>query len=140
VPHLDPQIAFMVLHETTEIGIGDHYFRGRDRRWFCDGVANYGAWRVLRDLHGEETATRIHDLPAQLKEFADLRERADLRKWPAAENESAEQSHSRLEEARYAFAERAVALMDERGGIMPDAGICRIRCQCTVGDKAFDAA
>ncbi len=116
VPHFDPQIAFLVLHETTEIGIVDHYFHGRDRRWFCDGVANYGAWHVLRDLHGETVANRIHNLPAQLQEFADLREQADLRKWPAIENESAEQSHSRLEVARYTFAERAVALMDERGG------------------------
>lgn len=116
VPVLDPQIAFLVLHEAIEIGIVDHYFRGLDRRWFCDGMANYGAWRVLRDLHGEAVATKVHNLPAQLKEFADLRTQADLRKWPATENESPEQLQSRLEVARYTFADHAVALMDERGG------------------------
>jgi len=116
VPRLDPQVAFLVLHETIEVGIIDRYFRGRDRRWFCDGVANYGAWSVLRDLHGEAVATQVHNLPAQLVQFADLRDQADLRKWPAVENESAAPAHSRLEDARYAFAEHAIALMVERGG------------------------
>lgn len=116
LPAVDQQIAFLVLHETTEIGIVDHYLHGRDRRWFCDGMANYGAWRVLCDLHGEGLATQVHNLPAQLKSFSDLRQQADLCQWPAAESESAEQARSRLESARYAFAERAVALMEERGG------------------------
>jgi len=116
VPVLDPQIAFLVLHETVEIGIVERYYRGRDRRWFCDGMANYCAWRVLRDVQGEDVATQVHDLPAKLREYADLAGQADLRKWPASEHETPEESRSRLELARYAFAERAVALMDARGG------------------------
>jgi hypothetical protein len=117
VPRSDPQIAFLLLHETTEMGIVDHYYRGHDRRWFCDGVANYGAWRVLCDLRGEPIATQAHDLGRQLREFADLGSRADLRKWPAVEDESGgAQAQSRLNLARYTFAERAVALMVERGG------------------------
>ena len=116
IPEIDPQIALMVLHETIELGIVDRYFRGPDRRWFCDGVANYGAWRVLRDLHGVDLANRTHDLGALLQKYAALREQADLRKWPAAERQSEEEKQTPLNSARYIFAERAVALMDEHGG------------------------
>ncbi len=116
VPTVDPIIAFLVLHETIEVGITDRYFRSPDRRWFCDGVANYGAWRVLRDLHGEPAATRAHDLKASLAGYADMREQADLRKWAATENQSAEEQHSRLNSARYVFAEQAVVLMNAHAG------------------------
>jgi|CXWL01.1.fsa_nt_gi hypothetical protein len=115
-PHVDPVIAGLVLHETTEIGIIDHYYRGKDRRWFCDGVANYVSWRVLRDLHGVELANRTHDLGALLQKYAALREQADLRKWPAAERQSEDERQTPLNTARYIFAERAVALMVEHGG------------------------
>lgn len=116
IPTNDPRIAFIVLHETIELGIVDRYFRGSDRRWFCDGVANYGAWRVLRDLHGVDVANRIHDLGALLQKYAALRGQADLRKWPAAEHQSEEDRQTPLNDARYIFAEQAVALMEERGG------------------------
>jgi hypothetical protein len=116
IPQLDPQLAFIVLHETTEVGIIDRYFHGPDRRWFCDGVANYVPWRVVRDLHGADAAGRVYNLPEALAHAAPLREKADLRKWPAVENESAEEQLSELDGARYAFAANAVFLMDERGG------------------------
>jgi hypothetical protein len=116
IPRLDPHLADIVLHETTEVGIIDRYFRGPDRRWFCDGVANYVPWRVVRDLHGADVATRVYNLQEALAQAAPLREKADLRKWPAVENESAEEQLSELDTARYAFAAQAVFLMNERGG------------------------
>ena len=115
-PDMDPTIAFVVLHETTEIGIIDHYFLGPDRRWFCDGMANYVPWRVARDLQGADIAARVYNLPEQLARYAGWREKADLRKWPATENQSEEEQHSELNSARYAFAARAVFLMNERAG------------------------
>lgn len=116
IPSVDPTIAFIVLHETTELGIVDHYFRGPDRRWFCDGVANYVPWRVTRDLRGEDVAGRLYNRSGQLALYAALREQADLRKWPAAENQADEEVHSELNSARYAFAANAVFLMNERAG------------------------
>ena len=116
LPVMDAQFAYLILHETTEVGIVDRYFNAPDRRWFCDGMANYFAWRVTRDLHGEAAAASVYNLPKQLAGFADLREQADLRKWPAVENQSDKDQHSRLNSARYAFATRAVALMNERAG------------------------
>jgi hypothetical protein len=115
-PQIDPEIAFLVLHETVEVGIVDRYFYGPDRRWFCDGVANYGAWRVIRDLHGADLADKIHNLPERLRAYAGLREQADLRKWPAVEHQAADDQDTPLNKARYLFAERAVALMNERAG------------------------
>lgn len=119
LPTVDPAIAHLVLHETTEIGVVDHYYRGRDRRWFCDGVANYVSWRVVRDRHGPAAAQHVYDLPAQLARYADLRDQADLRKWAATENQSEAEQESRLNRARYAYATQAIMLMGERAG--PDA-------------------
>lgn len=113
---IDPHLGFIVLHETTELGIMDHYFRGRDRRWFCDGVANYVPWRVVRDLHGETVAATVYDLPKELSRYAPLREQADLRKWPAAENQTEEEQRTELNSARYAFAANVVFLMNARAG------------------------
>lgn len=116
IPRRDPQLAYLVLHETTEIGIIDHYMRGPDRRWFCDGVANYVPWRVVRDLHGVQVADAIYNLREQLAKHAAFREQADLRKWPAAENQTDEEHRTPLDAARYAFAAHAIFLMNERAG------------------------
>ncbi len=116
IPLVDPTIAFVILHETTELGIMDHYFHGPDRRWFCDGVANYVPWRVVRDLHGPAIATTVYNLSDQLVRSAPLREQADLRKWPATENQTDEDQHSALNGARYAFAANAVFLMHTHAG------------------------
>lgn len=116
LPAHDPQIAYLTLHETTEVGIMDHYFPGPDRRWFCDGVANYVPWRIVRDLHGEEVARRIYDLPAQLAQYEELRARVNLKEWPAVESQPEEEQQSMENRARYAFAAHAVFLMNARAG------------------------
>jgi hypothetical protein len=116
IPSADPNLAYIVLHETTELGIIDRYYRGPDRRWFCDGVANYVPWRVVCDLQGEPAATSVYNLADQLARAAPLREQADLRKWPAVENQSDEDQHSVLNSARYAIAANAVFLMNRHAG------------------------
>jgi hypothetical protein len=116
IPLVDPTLAFVVLHETTELGIMDHYFHGPDRRWFCDGVANYMPWRVVRDLHGTTVATTVYNLADQLVRSAPMREQADLRKWPATEKQTEDDQHSELNSARYAFAANAVFLMHAHAG------------------------
>jgi hypothetical protein len=79
-------------------------------------VANYVTWRTVRDRHGLAIAKRVYDLDDQLAQYAKFREQADLRKWPATENETTEDLHSDLESARYAFATQAVMLMNARAG------------------------
>lgn len=116
IPTNDPHLAYLILHETTEIGIIDRYMRGPDRRWFCDGVANYAAWRVVRDLDGPAAAKRVYNLSGQLARYAPLRTEADLRRWPAVEDQSETDRESALNSARYAYATNAVMLMNERAG------------------------
>lgn len=116
VPTLDPNIAYLVLHETAEVGVVDRYYRGKDRRWFCDGVANYVAWRVVRDRHGEAAAAAVYNLPAQLALHAKWAPQADLRRWAATEHQPADEQRSDLNNARYAFATNAVFLMHAKAG------------------------
>jgi hypothetical protein len=109
-------LANLLLHETTETGIMDRYIGSRDRRWLCEGVANYTAWKIVRDRAGEAAARQVYDLAGQLALYPDLREKVDLRKWPAVENQHKEDANTPLNRAHYAFAARAVFLIAERHG------------------------
>jgi len=46
------RLAQIVIHETTEAGIVDHFLGSADRRWFCEGTANYVAWSLARNRAG----------------------------------------------------------------------------------------
>ncbi|MDF9828378.1 hypothetical protein M2103_001888 [Ereboglobus sp. PH5-5] len=116
IPLVDYRIAKIVLHETAEIGIIDHYYRKSDRRWFCDGVANYISWRVVRDMHGESIATSVYDVRSQLTRYDNLRAKIDLRKWPVAAKQTEKDRKSRLNSANYTFATQAVFLMNQKAG------------------------
>ena len=113
----DPdQLAYLIFHETTEMGVVDRYIGSADRRWLCEGVANYTAWRVARDVAGEAAALRVYNLPAQLAQYADYRTKVDLRRWPAVENQRPADAETPLTKAHYAYATRAVSLMVGRHG------------------------
>jgi hypothetical protein len=109
-------LANLLLHETTEIGIVEHYLGSRDRRWLCEGMANHTAWKIARDRAGEAAARQIYDVQAQLAQYAALREKIDLQKWPATENQRKEDADTPLTRAHYAYAARAVFLIAERHG------------------------
>ena len=109
-------LANLILHETTETGLIERYIGSRDRRWLCEGMANYLAWKITRDRAGEAAARPVYDLAAQLASYTALRGQVDLRRWPAAENQRKEDADTPLTRARYAFAARAVFLIAERRG------------------------
>lgn len=109
-------LAYLILHETTETGIVDRYLGSSDRRWLCEGAANYAAWKIARDRAGDAFARQLIDVPAQLAQFAALRDKVDLRGWPAAEHQKREDAETPMTRAHYAFATRAVMLMVERHG------------------------
>lgn len=113
---VDVQRVAILLHETVEVGMVDGFIRSKDRRWLCDGVANYLAWRIVRDLHGAELARQVYDVEADVAQYAAIRSKVNLRTWPAAENQSEEERNTELDAAHYAFATRAVFLMHERHG------------------------
>lgn len=101
--------VFLVLHEATESGIIETYLRSPDRRWFCDGVANYVAMRLIAAEVGAEEAKRYYDLEAELQVHAPVASRIDLLTWPAAENVSKARGTENLGFAEYAFATKAIA-------------------------------
>lgn len=100
---------FFVLHETAESGVVWHYLNSKDRRWFCDGIANYVAWKVIRDELGDEAAKEYYDLPAELKKFEAEAAQIDLAAWPASENLKEGNYSENLNTANYAFATKVIA-------------------------------
>lgn len=109
-------LATLLLHETTETGIVERYIGSRDRRWLCEGVANFTAWKIARDRAGADAGRAVYDLQGQLARYAELRGKIDLAKWPAVENQRKEEANTPLTKAHYAFAARAIFLMAEKRG------------------------
>jgi hypothetical protein len=100
---------FIILHETVEFGIITRYLASKDRRWFCDGVANYVAWKILAETAGVEEARRYYDLDAQLAQYSAEAGKIDLAKWPALENAGKLNYSEKLNSANYAFATKVIA-------------------------------
>ncbi|HTL68844.1 MAG TPA: hypothetical protein VL200_14365 [Lacunisphaera sp.] len=111
---IERQEVFNVLHEATESGIVWHYLGSRDRRWFCDGVANYVAFRVIAAEVGEPEARTYYDLSAELTKYAGEAPRIDLAAWPAAEAQAGYAED--LNQANYAFATQVIAGICRRYG------------------------
>lgn len=111
-----PLLAYTVLHEAVEAGLVDHYIGSRDRRWLCDGMANYLAWTLARDFAGEAAANEIYNLENQLKRAAPYREKVNLTRWPPVERQSTDDRKSELNRAHYAYATRVIFLIAERHG------------------------
>jgi hypothetical protein len=112
----DATIVGIILHETAEIGLVENVITSRDRRWLCDGTANYVAWRVSRDLLGAEFAAQVYNLDAQLRLFAPQQPKINLARWSAVENQKQGQTDPDLNRAHYAFATRAMFLLAARQG------------------------
>lgn len=113
---VDVNLAFLVLHETVEVGVVDHFLASKERRWFCDGVANYVAWRTIQDMYGLTAAAEAYNLQQQRMRYASLVPRVDLLKWSVSEQRDNEEKDADLTLAHYTFATQAVALMHERYG------------------------
>lgn len=102
-------ITFNVLHETVEAGVVWHYLTSKDRRWFCDGVANYVAWKMIQAEVGPEEARGYYDLPAELAKYTAAASSVDLAAWPAAEDLKNASYREDLNTANYAFATQVIA-------------------------------
>ena len=109
-------IVSIILHETAEIGLVENIITSPDRRWLCDGTANYVAWRVARDLLGADFATQVYSLDAQLRLHAASQPKIDLTRWSATEHQKEGEAETALNRAHYAFATRAMFLLTERHG------------------------
>ena len=112
----DPSTVLVILHETAEVGLVGSVIQSADRRWLCDGTANYVAWRVARDLAGSGFARQVYDIDAQLARYASLQTKIDLAHWAAATAESAAEADNDLNRAHYAFATRVMFILTTQHG------------------------
>jgi hypothetical protein len=97
-----------VLHETTEATLVREYLHSADRRWFCEGVANYVAYLTLEKLAGADTAKLYYDVDAQVAQRANLRDKVDLAQWRVLEDPKSKATPADINEASYVFATKAV--------------------------------
>ena len=114
--YTDPTVVGIILHETIEIGLVDRIIASKDRRWLCDGTANYAAWKISRDFFGADFAQRVYDLDAKLREYAALQPKINLARWSAAEKQGEAQKEAGLNRAHYVFATRAMFLLTGQHG------------------------
>jgi hypothetical protein len=110
------RLVLAVLHEATEAGLVERYIGSRDRRWLCEGVANYVAWKIARDRAGVGFAREVYDLDRQLANAAGLQQAIDLRRWPAVEKQTESERNAVISQAHYAFAARAVFELARQNG------------------------
>jgi hypothetical protein len=92
--------AMTVLHEAVEATLVSQYVQSRDRRWFCEGVANHIALEVIRRRVGEERVRQDYDVD-QLLAGVDRGDLLELEQWPVAENPDAKHYPGDLNEANY---------------------------------------
>jgi hypothetical protein len=107
---------FVLLHEATEVSVVEHYIGSPDRRWFCDGIANYVAHKVLADTFGADVARQYYDLDAQLQLAGAQAAHVDLERWPAVEHLAQANYSEDLNTANYAFATKVIADITEKHG------------------------
>jgi hypothetical protein len=80
------QAWFLVAHETTEWAIVNTVIKSADRRWFCDGMAN---WVAMQDVDRRFGPGKGAEAFAKSYPADELRKQAatvDLRAWPTEED------------------------------------------------------
>ena len=80
------QAWFLVAHEVTEFAIVNTVIKSADRRWFCDGLAN---WVAMQDVDRRFGPGKGAEAFAKNYPAAELRKQAakvDLLAWPTEED------------------------------------------------------
>ena len=104
----DDEHVCVVGKVTADRFIGSQYLRSADRRWFCEGVANFVTYRVLAGIVGADVARSYYDVDAELAKHAALRTRIDLPRWLVVEDASSRVVPPEVNAASYAFATKAI--------------------------------
>ncbi len=106
--HAEYHAVFVLLHETAKAGVTS-YLTSMDRCWFCNGLANYAAWKVIEAEVGVVETRAYYDLAAALKRYASEAPQIDLATWLAVENQDQLQYSEKLDTANQAFATQVIA-------------------------------
>ncbi|HUF61719.1 MAG TPA: hypothetical protein VMN36_06560 [Verrucomicrobiales bacterium] len=100
---------FLIAHEYFEALLVSEVIRSQDRRWFCDGMANYLALLFCRNHLGTERADDMFASLFDEKAARAVANEVDLRGWPAAEAiEAGRQAEPKHEGHYYYLATRVI--------------------------------
>lgn len=105
-----------VLHEVVEVAVIDHLIVSKDRRWFCEGMATFIAYRAVVELDTPEVARRSYDLRDQLDRWKEFETQVDLPGWKVIGDLNAEEQDSDFDSAHYAYATKAISNVYEKHG------------------------
>lgn len=109
-------LLLAVLHEVVEVAAIDQLIASKDRRWFCEGMANFIAYRAVLEVDTPEAARRGYDLRGQLDQWQKFEREVNLPEWKVNEDLSSEEKDSDFNRARYAYATKAIANVYEKHG------------------------
>ena len=111
-----------VLHETVEATLVETTIRSADRRWFCEGVANYVAFKVIEAMTSTDVAKQYYDLEAAVAKANAVRDRVDLEHWPVVEDARAKDVPADVNLASYTVATERVfkAFEGKQANTLPD--------------------
>jgi hypothetical protein len=100
---MEPQLVMAALHETVEASVVAETILARDRRWFCEGVANAVALSVVTKRVGAEAARAYYDLNQLLANTGGAK-KAALESWPVVEDAKSGHVPGDINRANYTLA------------------------------------
>jgi hypothetical protein len=103
----EASLSMVTLHETVEVTLVGEVIRSADRRWFCEGVANYVALEVIGRRVAPELLRRYYDVEALIAKAGDAAN-SDLEKWAVAGSAEARHMPGEISEVNYARATRVI--------------------------------
>ncbi|MDF1861804.1 MAG: hypothetical protein P1U87_16415 [Verrucomicrobiales bacterium] len=105
----EKQTFFVVVHEVVEGYLIREVIGSPDRRWFCDGLANWIAMQECDRRFGPGTGREVMLRMFPPENSDSLKQKVNLPRWTALENQSDPISAAKgLEGAYYDFATRAM--------------------------------
>lgn len=108
-PLTGEEAFFVAVHELTKSALITQVIASRDRRWFCDGVANVVAMRECDLQFGDGAGERIFISLFPPEKCEPLADQVDLLNWMTVENETESLTRAKgLGAARYYFATRLI--------------------------------
>jgi hypothetical protein len=110
--YLFEEPLFFILHETVEVYIvGKLMVDGPYERWFTEGVANFLAYEIIKEVKGSDYAKNIpYSLESIDKEYLKYRKKVNLPNWLAVTYERMydKDINKELTTAHYAYATQLI--------------------------------
>jgi hypothetical protein len=104
----EPWLVMGTLHEAVEFALVTEVIRSADRRWFCEGMANYIAQEIIRERVGADAARPYYDGDALLALAPPAAKQGDLAKWPVGEDAASRHVPGAINEINYLRSTRII--------------------------------